>query len=119
MPAVVQSPGQTPGNTTRKKRKPRKPRTVLSEAFRFMTTALRSASFITAYVACSERSGKRDLQTVMKHLFADQQAATILQIFCICLDKLRQFKGNIAFWGEIDGQGILPNVNKREVREAI
>jgi len=55
----------------------------------------------------------------MKHLFADQQAATILQIFCICLDKLRQFKGNIAFWGEIDGQGILPNVNKREVREAI
>jgi uroporphyrinogen decarboxylase len=42
-----------------------------------------------------------------------------LQIFCIGLDKLRQYKGKITFWGEIDRQHILadgtPDDNRRAV----
>lgn len=41
------------------------------------------------------------------------------QIFCIGLDKLSQFKGEITFWGEIDRQHILMNGTKKEVCDAV
>jgi len=56
---------------------------------------------------------------IIPHLIDIGIDAVNLQIFCIGLDKLRQFKGKITFWGEIDRQGILPNGTKQEVREAV
>lgn len=41
------------------------------------------------------------------------------QIFCIGLDKLKQFKGKITFWGEIDRQHILVESTKSEVQQAV
>lgn len=42
-----------------------------------------------------------------------------LQIFRIGLDKLRQFRGKITLWGEIEKQGILPNGTEQEVQKAV
>lgn len=56
---------------------------------------------------------------IIPHLIDIGIDAVNLQIFCIGLDKLRQFKGKITFWGEIDRQGILPNGTKQEVQEAV
>ncbi len=41
------------------------------------------------------------------------------QIFCIGVEKLRQFKGKITFWGEIDRQILLPYGSKEEIRAAV
>lgn len=41
------------------------------------------------------------------------------QIFCIGIDKLKQFKGKITFWGEIDRQHILVKSTKEEVKQAV
>lgn len=41
------------------------------------------------------------------------------QIFCMGIDKLAQFKGKIAFWGEVDRQHILPNGTEIEVVNAV
>ena len=41
------------------------------------------------------------------------------QIFCMGIGKLKQFKGKITFWGEIDWQGLLPNGTKRDIQEAV
>ena len=34
-------------------------------------------------------------------------------------EKLRQFKGKITFWGEIDRQNLLPYASVEEIREAV
>ena len=41
------------------------------------------------------------------------------QIFCMGTEKLRQFKGKITFWGEIDRQNLLPYASVEEIREAV
>ena len=41
------------------------------------------------------------------------------QIFCIGVEHLRQFKGKITFWGEIDRQILLPYGSKEEIRAAV
>ena len=41
------------------------------------------------------------------------------QIFCIGVEKLKQFKGKITFWGEIDRQNLLPYASKEEIRIAV
>ncbi len=41
------------------------------------------------------------------------------QIFCIGLDKLKQFKGHITFWGEMDRQHLLPYGTTQDIREAV
>ena len=41
------------------------------------------------------------------------------QIFAMGLENLRQFKGKITFWGEVDRQNILPNFMKEEVEETV
>ena len=41
------------------------------------------------------------------------------QIFCIGLDKLKQFRGHITFWGEIDRQHLLPFGTKEDIIEAV
>ena len=41
------------------------------------------------------------------------------QIFCIGIDNLRKYKGQITFWGEIDRQHILPYATVDEVKAAV
>ena len=41
------------------------------------------------------------------------------QIFCIGIDKLKEFSGKITFWGEIDRQHLLPNGTLEEVEQAV
>ncbi len=41
------------------------------------------------------------------------------QIFCIGVENLKQFKGKLTFWGEIDRQHILPYGTQQDVRDAV
>ena len=41
------------------------------------------------------------------------------QIFCIGVENLRQFKGKITFWGEIDRQNLLPYGTTEDIRKAV
>jgi hypothetical protein len=41
------------------------------------------------------------------------------QIFCIGIEKLAPFAGQICFWGEIDRQHLLPHAAPHEVAAAV
>lgn len=41
------------------------------------------------------------------------------QIFCMGLDQLKQFRGKLTFWGEIDRQHLLPYGTKDDIRSAV
>lgn len=41
------------------------------------------------------------------------------QIFCIGVDKLKDFRGKITFWGEIDRQNLLPYATTDEIDTAV
>ena len=41
------------------------------------------------------------------------------QIFCMGVEKLSAFKGQISFWGEMDRQHILPNGTEDEIASAV
>ena len=41
------------------------------------------------------------------------------QIFCMGVDKLKQFKGKITFWGEIDRQHLIPEGTPEQIENAV
>lgn len=41
------------------------------------------------------------------------------QIFCMGVENLRQFRGEITFWGEIDRQWLLPYGEPKEIAAAV
>jgi hypothetical protein len=41
------------------------------------------------------------------------------QLFCMGLEKLKPFKGQITFWGEIDRQHLLSTGTTKEVAAAV
>ncbi len=41
------------------------------------------------------------------------------QIFCMGIDKLKQFKGKITFWGELDRQHLLPYGTIEDIDNAV
>lgn len=41
------------------------------------------------------------------------------QIFCIGVDQLKEFKGKITFWGEIDRQNLLPYATQEQIADAV
>lgn len=41
------------------------------------------------------------------------------QIFCMDMEDLKQYKGKITFWGEIDRQNLLPNGTTQDIRNAV
>ncbi|HEY5587151.1 MAG TPA: uroporphyrinogen decarboxylase family protein [Ruminiclostridium sp.] len=41
------------------------------------------------------------------------------QVFCMGVENLKQFKGKITFWGEIDRQNILPYGTQKEIEDAV
>jgi uroporphyrinogen decarboxylase len=78
------------------------------------------------YVSIAHSHGKRlfmhsDGYTldIIPHLIEIGVDAANLQIFCIGLDKLRQFSGQITFWGEIDRQWLLPHGTGKDIEQAV
>ena len=41
------------------------------------------------------------------------------QIFCMGLENLENFRGQICFWGEIDRQHLLPDGSKKDIENAV
>ena len=56
---------------------------------------------------------------ILPHLIEIGVDAANLQIFCIGLENLSRFKGEITFWGEIDRQWILPHATIGQVEIAV
>jgi len=85
------------------------------------------------YIDIAHRAGKKAFMHSDGHTLAIYPDLIELgldafnsQIFCMGTDKLKEFKGKITFWGEIDRQNLLPYATTdeiaaavREVREAL
>ncbi len=78
------------------------------------------------YCAIARKYGKKifmhsdgNTLKIIPHLIEVGVDAANLQIFCIGVDNLREFKGAITFWGEMDRQWILPHGTKEQVKSAV
>ncbi|GHV78325.1 hypothetical protein AGMMS49944_01160 [Spirochaetia bacterium] len=56
---------------------------------------------------------------IIPHLIELGYDAVNLQIFCIGIENIAQFKGKITFWGEVDRQRLLPFGTTAEIDAAI
>lgn len=56
---------------------------------------------------------------IIPHLIELGLDALNTQLFCIGVDKLAPYVGQITFWGEIDRQYILPHGTRQEVDQAV
>lgn len=78
------------------------------------------------YISIAKKYGKRtfmhsdgntlDIYPRMIELGLD---AFNTQIFCIGLENLEKFKGQITFWGEIDRQHLLPEGSTQDIKAAV
>lgn len=78
------------------------------------------------YIDIAHRHGKKifmhsdgNTLQIYPHLIELGLDAINSQIFCIGIDELAQFKGQITFWGEIDRQDLLPNATVEEITQAV
>ena len=78
------------------------------------------------YAEIAHRHGKKifmhsdgNTLSIIPHLIDIGIDALNTQIFCIGVDKLAQFKGDITFWGEIDRQHILADEPVETVRRSV
>ena len=78
------------------------------------------------YCAIARKYGKKifihsdgNTLQILPHLIDIGVDAVNLQLFCIGIDNLHQYKGGITFWGEIDRQHILPYGKPEEVCNAV
>ncbi len=56
---------------------------------------------------------------IIPHLIDLGLDALNSQIFCMGVEKLKPFKGQLTFWGEIDRQNLLPNGTLDEIEQAV
>jgi hypothetical protein len=56
---------------------------------------------------------------IIPHLIEMGLNAVNSQLFCMGLDNLKQFRGKITFWGEIDRQHLLPYGSLQDIDEAV
>lgn len=56
---------------------------------------------------------------IIPHLIELGLDAFNTQIFCIGVENLRQFRGKITFWGEIDRQNLLPYGTLEDIDKAV
>ncbi len=56
---------------------------------------------------------------IIPHLIDVGVDAANLQIFCIGIENIAQFKGKITFWGEMDRQHLLVNGTPEQIDEAV
>ena len=56
---------------------------------------------------------------IIPHLIELKYDAVNLQIFCIGIEQIAKFRGQITFWGEIDRQHLLPWGSAAEIDAAV
>ena len=56
---------------------------------------------------------------IVPHLIEIGLDAANLQLFCIGVENLEQFKGKLTFWGEMCRQHILPYADAEDVQKAV
>jgi hypothetical protein len=78
------------------------------------------------YIQIAHRGGKKifmhsdgNILAIYPHLIELGLDAINSQIFCMGLENLKPFAGEITFWGEIDRQHILPYATEDEVKKAV
>lgn len=78
------------------------------------------------YINIAKKYGKKTfmhsdgyIMDIYPHLVELGLDAVNSQLFCMGLDQVKQYKGKITFWGEIDRQHILPEGTPKEVEEAV
>ncbi|MCK9479244.1 MAG: methyltransferase [Firmicutes bacterium] len=78
------------------------------------------------YIEIAHKYGKKALMhsdgyilSILPHLIDMGLDAINSQIFCMGIDNLKQYKGEITFWGEIDRQHLLPNGTAEEIQHAV
>jgi len=78
------------------------------------------------YIAIAKKHGKKTFMhsdgyilDIIPDLIDMGLDALNSQIFCMGTEKLKQFKGKITFWGEIDRQRLLPYGSINDIRKAV
>ena len=78
------------------------------------------------YISIAHKHGKKVkmhsdgyILDIIPHLIDVGLEAVNAQIFCMGMDKLKQFRGDITFWGEIDRQDLLPNGSTEDIKKAV
>lgn len=78
------------------------------------------------YIEIAHRAGKRAFMhsdgyiiDIIPDLIELGLDALNSQLFCMGLDELEKFRGDICFWGEIDRQHLLPNASRAEIADAV
>ncbi len=78
------------------------------------------------YIDIAHKAGKKmfmhsdgNILLIIPKLIDIGLDAVNCQLFCMGLENLKQFKGKITFWGEIDRQNILPFGTKADVKNAV
>lgn len=78
------------------------------------------------YIDIAHNHGKKifmhsdgHILAIIPHLIDLGLDAVNSQIFCMGTDKLKQFKGKITFWGEIDRQHLIPEGTLPEIDQAV
>ena len=78
------------------------------------------------YVDIAHQNGKKlffhsdgNTLDIIPHFIELGVDAVNLQIFCIGIEKIAQFRGKITFWGEIDRQHLLPHGKIEEIYAAV
>ena len=78
------------------------------------------------YIDIAHKSGKKAFMHSDGHTLAIYPDLIELgldafnsQLFCMGLDSLAAYKGQITFWGEIDRQNLLPYATTDEIAEAV
>ena len=78
------------------------------------------------YINIAKKHGKKmfmhsdgNTLAILPHLIDMGLDAINTQIFCMGFDQLRQYRGHITFWGEIDRQNLLPYGTPDEIRSAV
>ncbi len=78
------------------------------------------------YIDIAHKHGKKifmhsdgNILSILPKLIDLGLDAVNTQIFCIGVEKLAQFRGEITFWGEIDRQHLIPNGSLADIDRAV
>ncbi len=78
------------------------------------------------YIAIAHRRGKKafmhsdgHILAILPHLIDLGLDAVNAQLFCMGVDNLQPFRGQITFWGELDRQRLLPHGSLQEIEDAV
>lgn len=78
------------------------------------------------YIDIAHKYGKKikmhsdgNILEIIPHLIDMGLDTVNAQVFCIGVEKLKQYRGNITFWGEMDRQYLLPHGSLKDIKNAV